>query len=83
MPDTTIILIAFATFGVSIIATEKDGLFNVLAWARKKLGGFECSVCLSVWVAGALSLIYGLTFLEYLAVIGINVMLIKVYDYLF
>lgn len=77
------ILAALITFAIATLLAEYDGPFSVFAWLRKPLSKsrfgnpFECAVCLSVYIAGICAIVTGLSFVEYLATVGIAIFLIK------
>lgn len=65
-----IILATLATFGISALISNYDGLFGVFEWIRSKGTVFSCTVCLSVWIAIPIAYFSGIGLLGFLAVIG-------------
>lgn len=73
-----LIIGSLATYGIAVIvASNYDGPFNILVKLREsKVGSlFTCSVCLSVYVAAFVAIFMGLSFFEYLAILGLAVLL--------
>lgn len=65
----TIIIVVLAVYAVSTLLAEYNGFRDIFMKLRKK-GLPDCSVCLSVWIAIPISIIAGLSIVEYLSVIG-------------
>lgn len=65
-----IITAIIATYGTAALIVSYDGPYDLLFKLRSKVKPFRCVVCTSVWLAIPVSLFSGLTFIEYLAVIG-------------
>lgn len=72
-----LIIGSLATYGIAVIVANYDGPFNILVKLREsKVGSlFTCSVCLSVYVAAFVAIFMGLSFFEYLAILGLAVLL--------
>ena len=66
---TTLVAI-LATYGISTLLSEYNGARDVFVYLRTKMSVFRCTVCLSVWVAVVIALLQGMSFTEYLAVVG-------------
>ena len=64
------LLALLATFGVSALVSYYDGLADAFVKVRSKVSIFNCCVCLSVWVAIPITIVAGLGFIEYLAIVG-------------
>ena len=64
-----IIIAVFATYALSTLLAQYDGPLGILADIRE-LGLPDCAVCLAVWIAIPISLIMGVNFMEYFAVLG-------------
>lgn len=65
----SIIIAILATYAVSTLLSTYDGAFNVFTELRE-LGIPSCAVCIAVWIAIPISLIMGVSFIEYFAVLG-------------
>ena len=65
----TLIVAILAVYGVSTLFAEYNGFKDVFIKLRK-MGMPDCAVCLSVWIAIPISIIAGLSIVEYLSVIG-------------
>lgn len=64
-----------ATFGSAALIVRYDGPFNIFVRVRSAFHVAHCVVCLSVWLAIPITLVEGLSFIEYLAVLGVLVVL--------
>ncbi len=69
-----IVLTAVATFGVSATLTGYDGPFELFSKFRALIPLFQCTVCLSVWIAMPIAIIVGVGIIEYLAALGLIVL---------
>lgn len=68
-------LAILATFGISSLLTEYSGFYNIFHKLRYKARGelksmLECMICTAVWLAIPVSIVLGVGFMGYLAVIG-------------
>lgn len=76
----TFVLVTLATYGISHIIALEDGPFDVFVKWRVFVGaekqetwlqrGFACPMCISFWVALILCLVNGMSWVEWLAVVG-------------
>lgn len=67
-----VLLASAATFGWSWLIVYKDGFLDIFLKLRSKswLKMLLCFKCASVWIAMPLSALFGLSILEYFAVVG-------------
>lgn len=65
-----VVIAILATYGVSTLVADYDGPRDIFIRLRKRSKFFECAVCLSPWVAVIPALLIGLSFVEYIAVVG-------------
>lgn len=75
-----LIILALATYGVSKLISEYDGFGDIFYKLRRKkwLSMLTCTVCTSVWVAVAFSIVWAFGYalwLTPLAVVGIVIIL--------
>lgn len=67
---------AIATYGISTLFAEYDGLFGMFHWLNKRGKPFDCNVCLLPYVALAVMLLPETT-VFYLAIIGAGVIVAR------
>ena len=74
-----IIIAILITTGLSLMASDYDGLADIFLKLRKSRLGklFECSICLTPYIALIPFLGLPLTFMEYLAVVGASVLILR------
>ena len=72
----TIIVNMLAVYAVSTLLAEYNGFRDIFMKLRKK-GLPDCAVCLSVWTAIPAALLTGLSVVEYLAVVGGVILLVR------
>lgn len=74
-----ILIASFITYGIVTIVAEYDGPFKLLTKLRDgKMGSlFRCAVCMSPFVALLPFIGMNLTVFEYLASIGVTVVLAR------
>ena len=72
-----LLLATFITSGLALMISEYDGVFNIFVELRKKLEAFNCAVCLSPYIALLPTLLLNLDFVEYLAIIGMSVIIVR------
>lgn len=67
------------TYGLSTLISEYDGPIDLFVKLRstKLLKFFECGVCLTPYVALIPTLLLGLSLVEYLATVGIVIMIVR------
>ena len=65
-----LLIATLATYGVATLIAEYDGPRDIFRKLRRKGKVFECSTCLSVYIAVIPVLILSMSFLEYIAIIG-------------
>lgn len=72
-----VIYVALGVYGISVLLADYEGPYNLIMHLRSKTNLLYCATCVSVWVAIPISLIASLSLVEYLAVLGINVLLTR------
>lgn len=70
----SILIAILATYSVSTLLTQYDGPLNLFRFMQK-YKPFNCTVCTGVIVAVPIALTSGLTLTEYLATIGIVIVM--------
>lgn len=70
-----IIIAILATYGIVTLVSQYDGPNDLFKKLRKDKKVFECSVCLTPWIALVPAIFMPLGFFEYLSVVGATVLL--------
>lgn len=70
-----LILAVLATFGTSALITNYGGPIGIFIKLRSKTNVLQCTVCLSVWVAIPISIVSGISLIEYFATLGCVILL--------
>jgi len=79
----TVVIGAMAAYRVSYLITREEGPLGVFALLRERIDqhqrtwvgrGLNCVLCVSFWVTLAVSVIIGVSWLEWLAMAGLIVM---------
>lgn len=72
-----LLIAALATFGLAALISQYDGPDKMFARLRKrdKSKLTHCPVCLSVWLAIPISILAGIGLVEYIAIIGIVIII--------
>lgn len=78
-----IFIATLGTYGVATLVSDYDGAFGIFKRLRKLGEVFECNICLTPWIALPIAYLAGLSFVEYLAVIGLVIIIERFYDRLF
>lgn len=60
------IVLAFATFAVTLMLVEADGPFGIFNRLRRKLSALRCILCTSVYVGAVFALTASDGFMEWL-----------------
>lgn len=72
-----LIIASLATFGLATLIADYDGPAGILLKLRKadKTKLTHCNICLGVWLAIPISLLAGIGLVEYIAIIGIEIII--------
>jgi hypothetical protein len=83
MTPLTLIVATLAAYRISRMITAEEGPFGAFLWLREHIDrdqqswvgrGLNCILCVSFWVTGAIALVLGATWLEWLGMAGAIVM---------
>lgn len=83
MNPLAVVIGAIAAYRVSYLITREEGPLGVFALLRERIDphqktwvgrGLNCVLCVSFWVTLAVSIIIGVSWLEWLAMAGLIVM---------
>lgn len=79
MTPLTFVIATLAAYRVAYLITREDGPADVFAWLRGHVDpnqrtwigrGLNCILCVSFWVTGAMALVLGASWVEWLGMAG-------------
>lgn len=71
--------ISLATYGISTLLSDYSGPKDIFNHLRQR-GLPDCAVCICPWVSGLLCIVYEMSIIEYLAITGIVILIIRIED---
>lgn len=72
----TLVTAILATYGISKLLTSYSGPYELFSSLRQKypLSPLSCLICTSTWLAAPIAIISGLSIIEYLAILGVIIL---------